>query len=72
MHLEVIATLWHPGDLSIREWAGLFGVFVALVILPIVIMGFIVFKIISGHRGGTTRGEPSDSITFGLTEPDRK
>jgi hypothetical protein len=46
MHAEVIATLLHRGDL---EWAGLLGMFVAFIILPIVIIGFVIFQVVRQH-----------------------
>lgn len=55
LHVEMIATLLHPGDLSLGDWARLLGMFVAFIVLPIVIIGFIVFKVVSRHSGG---GDP--------------
>ena len=72
MHAEVIATLLHPGDLSLGEWAGLFGMFVAFIILPIVIIGFVIFKVVSRHSGAGAGSESQESITLGLNDPTRK
>lgn len=71
MH-SVIATLFHPGDLSLGEWAGLLGMFAAFVVLPIVIIGFIIFKIASKHSGSGDAAASQDSITLGLNDPTRK
>lgn len=72
MHAEVIATLLHPGDLSLREWAGLLGMFVAFIILPIVIIGFVIFQVVRRHSSAGPGGESQESITQGLNEPTRK
>jgi len=72
MHAEMIATLLHPGDLSLGEWAGLLGIFLAFIILPIAIIGFVVFKVVSRHSGGRVGSESQESITLGLNDPTRK
>lgn len=72
MHAEVIATLLHPGDLSLGEWAALFGMFVLFIILPIGVIGFVIFKVVSRHSGGEAGGESQESITLGLNDPTRK
>jgi hypothetical protein len=71
MH-TVIVTLFHPGDLSLGQWAGLFGMFVAFIILPIAVIGFIIFKIMSRHSGGGVGGESHESITLRLNDPKGK
>ena len=72
MHAEVIATVLHPGDLSLGEWAGLLGMFVVFIILPIAIIGLVIFKIVSRHSGGGSGSESQESITLGLNDPTRK
>ena len=72
MHAEMIATLLHPGDLSLGEWAGLIGMFLAFIVLPIAIIGFVVFKVVSRHSGGGASGGSQESITLGLNDPTRK
>jgi hypothetical protein len=71
MH-AVIAALFHPGDLSLGQWAGLLGMFFAFIILPIAIIGFIIFKVMSRHSGGGAGGESHESITLGLNDPKGK
>jgi len=72
MHGEVITTLLHPGDLSLGEWAGLLGMFVAFIILPIVIIGFMIFKVMTRYSGGGASGDSQESITLGLNDRKRK
>ena len=72
MHVEMIMTLFHPGDLSLGQWAGLLGMLVAFVILPVVIIGFIGFKLVSRHSGGGASNESQESITLRLNDPNRK
>jgi hypothetical protein len=67
-----IATLFHPGDLSLGQWAGLLGMFVAFIILPIGIIGFVIFKVMSRYSGGGDGGESHESITLGLNDPKGK
>jgi len=71
MHAEVIAIFFHPGDLSLEEWASLVGMFIGFIILPIVIIGFVIVKVVKRHssRAGS---ECQESITLGLNDPTRK
>ena len=68
MHVELIATLLHPGDLSLGDWAALLGMFAAFIILPVVILGFIIFKVINRHSLGGAGRESQETITLGLND----
>ena len=72
MHTAMIATLLHPADLSLGEWAGLLGMFLGFIVLPIAIIGFVVFKVVSRHSAGRASAESQESITLGLSDPTRK
>jgi len=72
MHAEVIATLLHPGDLSLGEWASLIGMFGAFIILPIVTSGFVIFKVVSRHADDVSGRESQECITLGLNDRTRK
>ena len=72
MHPDVIATILHPGDLSFGEWAGLLGMFLAFMILPVAIIVFVIFKVVSRHSSGRAGGGSQESITLGLNDPTRK
>lgn len=41
--------IFHPGDLSLWELAGLIGVVLALTVLPISIIAFVIYKVIRTH-----------------------
>jgi hypothetical protein len=58
----VIAVLLHPGDLSYWQLAGIIGVFFALCMLPIIIVGFVIYRVIVGHS------QDSGSVTLSLRE----
>lgn len=42
-------TLLHPGDVSFSEWIWVFGYIFVLIILPLGIVGFIIYKVIRKH-----------------------
>lgn len=70
MHLEAIVTFFHPGDLSIGDWVRLLGMFVAFIVLPIGIIGFIIFKVVNGHLGeGASESEESITLRLGDSTP---
>jgi len=60
----MIVFVFHPGDLSVWQLAGIVGVFLGLTVLPISIIGFVIFKVIQGHS--STREEKS--ITLDLNK----
>lgn len=41
--------LLHPGDFSLSQWIWLFGYIFVLIILPLGIAGFIIYKVIKDH-----------------------
>jgi len=61
------AILFHPGDLSLGEWVVLLVAFIMVVVLPIVLIGFIIFKVINRHSD-----KSEESITLRLNESKRK
>jgi len=62
MNAHLIVALFHPGDLSRWELAGIIGVFFALCVLPIVIIAFIIYRVVVGHS------QDSGSVTLSLNE----
>jgi hypothetical protein len=62
MEMHVIAALLHPGDLSAWELAAIIGVFLALCVLPLVVIGFIIYRVVAGHS------QDSESVTVSLNE----
>ena len=68
MHIELIATLLHPGDFSLGDWAALLGMFGAFIILPCIIIGFIIFKVINRHSLGRAGSESQETITLGVND----
>ena len=62
MDVHFISALLHPGDLSRWELAGIIGVFFALCILPLVVIGFIVYRMVVGHS------QAGSSVTLSLNE----
>jgi uncharacterized membrane protein len=62
MQTYVIAVLLHPGDLSDWQLAGIIGVFFGLCVLPIVIIGFVIYRVVVGHSRDT------GSVTLSLNE----
>ncbi|HET6889583.1 MAG TPA: hypothetical protein VFH31_00660 [Pyrinomonadaceae bacterium] len=66
MDTHVIVALFHPGDLSAWELAGIVGVFFAICVLPIVIIGFVIYRVVVG------RSRDSGSITLSINESDPK
>ena len=65
MHTHDIVALLHPGDLSRWELAGILGVFIAVCVLPIVIIGFIIYRVVVRHT------RDSGSVTLSLNERSR-
>ena len=61
----MLAFLFHPGDLSNWELAGILGVFFAMFVLPLLVIGIIIHKVISEH---TSRVSEGDHITLGLSD----
>jgi predicted PurR-regulated permease PerM len=55
----MIVLFFHPGDLGITEWLMLLGMLGLLIGLPVVIVGFIIYKI-------ATRG--SEKLPTGVTK----
>ena len=54
----------HPGDLSLSNWLWLFGYVVVLVILPLALVGFIIYKVIAKHSSDDSDHKDSNTITF--------
>ena len=62
MDTHAITLIFHPGDLSTWELLGVIGVAFALVVLPIVIIGYIIYRVVAG------RSHDNDAITLSLNE----
>ena len=60
----MIVFIFHPGDLSVWQLAGIVGVFLGLTVLPISIIGFVIYKVIQGHSSK----EEEKSITLDLNK----
>jgi hypothetical protein len=56
--------LLHPGDFSLGEWIWFFGYIFVLVILPMGIGGFVLYKIIRSHSSNDNDKQDSNRITF--------
>ncbi len=54
----MIALLLHPGDLTLWELAGIFGVFLALTVLPLLIICFVIYRVIKGHSSEANEEKP--------------
>ncbi|HKY28964.1 MAG TPA: hypothetical protein VJM12_13575 [Pyrinomonadaceae bacterium] len=63
MNTHNIAAVFHPGELSVWELAGIVAVFFAICMLPIVIIGFIIYRVAARRSGD------SESITLSLNSP---
>jgi hypothetical protein len=62
MDVHFIAALLHPGDLSVWQLAGIIGVFLALCVLPIVVIAFIIYRVAVRHS------QDSGSVTLSLNK----
>ena len=62
METHAIIVIFHPGDLSTWELFGIIGVAFALLVLPIVIIGFIIYRVVIGHS------RDNDTVTLSLNE----
>ena len=60
----IIATL-HPGDLSAWQLLGIIGVAFALLVLPLVVIGFIIYRVVAGYS------HDRDKVTLSLNESPR-
>jgi hypothetical protein len=56
--------LLHPGDFSLSDWLWLFSYIIALVILPLGLVGFIIYKVIASHSSDENDHQDSNTITF--------
>ena len=62
MYSYAITLIFHPGDLSTWELLGIIGVVFALLVLPIVIIGFIIYRVVAGHS------HDNDTVTLSLNK----
>jgi hypothetical protein len=62
MDVLAMTVIFHPGDLSTWELLGIIGVAFALLVLPIAIIGFIIYRVVAGHS------HDSDTVTLSLNE----
>jgi hypothetical protein len=64
----MIVLILHPGDLSFWELAGIVGVFFALAVLPILVIGFIIYEVTRKHSSNASEG---DHVTLGLSDSEK-
>ena len=64
----MLVLVFHPGDLSFWQLVGILGVLVALVVLPILVIGFIIYTVASGHSSAASEG---DQITLRLSKSEK-